>query len=126
MAKIAISYRRADTEAIVGRIRDHLAAHYGDHNVFMDIENIPFGVDFRKHIEKELANCQVLFAIVGNSWLGPTNDGHFRIAEETDFVRIEIETAAQGSSRWFRWPQQVDIAALSSTPPRLPVLFIPF
>src|SRR6266481_8087024 len=98
MAKIAISYRRADTEAIAGRIRDHLVGHYGDQNVFMDINNIPFGVDFRKHIQVELADSQVLFAIVGNSWLGPTEDGHFRIADEADFVRIEVETAAQNDT----------------------------
>jgi len=39
---------------------------------------------------------------------------------------LECDLSVQGSSRWFRWPQQVDVAALSSTPPRLPVLFIPF
>jgi hypothetical protein len=37
MAKIAISYRRADSAAIAGRMRDRLAARYGDDAVFMDI-----------------------------------------------------------------------------------------
>jgi len=48
--KIAISYRRADTEVMTGRIRDRLADRYGEDAVFMDIDNIPFGKDFRVHI----------------------------------------------------------------------------
>jgi hypothetical protein len=64
----------------------------------MDINDVPFGVDFRKHIQAELADSQVLFAIVGNSWLGPLEDGYFRIADQTDFVRIEVETAARNGT----------------------------
>ena len=54
MAKIVISYRRSDSAAIAGRIRDRLAAQYGDQSIFMDIENIPFGEDFRTHIRDTL------------------------------------------------------------------------
>jgi hypothetical protein len=50
MPKIVISYRRQDSEAIAGRIRDRLAGHYGAESIFMDIDNIPFGTDFREHI----------------------------------------------------------------------------
>ena len=50
MPKIAISYRCADTEVMTGRIRDRLADRYGEDAVFMDIDNIPFGKDFRVHI----------------------------------------------------------------------------
>src|SRR5436309_381601 len=51
MPKIVISYRRADSDAIAGRIRDRLANYYGDQSVFMDIDNIPFGIDFRDHLQ---------------------------------------------------------------------------
>jgi hypothetical protein len=64
----------------------------------MDINDIPFGVDFRRHTQAELADSQGLFAIVGNSWLGPLEDGYFRIADQTDFVRIEVETAARNGT----------------------------
>ncbi len=50
MPKIFISYRRVDTEHITGRIHDRLAPHFGRDNVFMDIDTIPFGVDFRQHL----------------------------------------------------------------------------
>src|SRR5262245_12697230 len=93
MPKITISYRRADSDAIAGRIRDRLARHYGDRAVFMDIDNIPFGIDFREHIKGELANNDMLVAVIGPKWLGPGEGGRLRIAEETDPVRIEIEAA---------------------------------
>ncbi|MET0631311.1 MAG: TIR domain-containing protein [Xanthobacteraceae bacterium] len=95
MPRITISYRRADSDAIAGRIRDRLARHYGDRAVFMDIDNIPFGIDFREHIKGELASNDMLVAVVGPKWLGPGEDGRLRIADETDPVRIEIETALQ-------------------------------
>ena len=71
MPRITISYRRADSDAIAGRIRDRLARHYGDRAVFMDIDNIPFGIDFREHIKGELASNDMLVAVVGPKWLGP-------------------------------------------------------
>jgi hypothetical protein len=47
MPTIAISYRREDTRWIVGRIFDHLVGHYGHDNIFMDIDGVPLGLDFR-------------------------------------------------------------------------------
>ncbi len=95
MSRIVISYRRADNEAIVGRIRDKLASHYGESAVFMDVDSIPFGVDFRKHIETVLHQGEVVLAVMGPNWIGPVDGGRPRIFEETDPVRIEVETALQ-------------------------------
>jgi hypothetical protein len=33
---------------MAGRIFDRLAQHFGKSNLFIDIDNVPFGVDFRK------------------------------------------------------------------------------
>jgi formylglycine-generating enzyme required for sulfatase activity len=90
---IAISYRRADTDAIAGRIRDRLANRYGEDAVFMDIDNIPFGKDFRVHIREAVIQSNVLLVIIGQDWLGVDNDGNRRMDDETDFVRFEVETA---------------------------------
>jgi hypothetical protein len=92
MAKIVISYRRADTEAVTGRIRDRLVGHYGSESVFMDIDSIPFGIDFRDYIKEALDETDILLAIMGKQWLGGSS-GQSRIMEETDPVRIEVETA---------------------------------
>jgi hypothetical protein len=93
MSKIVVSYRRSDSQAIAGRIVDRLIAEFGEQSVFMDVDNIPFGIDFRQHIQSVLAQAQVLIAVVGPDWLGTGADGGSRIGEEDDPVRVEIETA---------------------------------
>jgi len=93
MAKIVISYRRADSEAVTGRIRDRLVSHYGQDSVFMDIDSIPFGIDFRDYIKDALDRTDVLIAVMGDQWIGRQSSGHTRIMEEVDPVRIEVETA---------------------------------
>src|ERR1051325_6577682 len=98
MAHIIISYRRADSDAISGRIRDKLASHFGENFVFFDIDSIPFGIDFREHIQQALEQNDILVAVIGPKWLGPTKGGRLRIAEETDPVRIEVETALKKGS----------------------------
>ena len=98
MPHIIISYRRADTDAIAGRIRDRLASHYGDSSIFMDVDSIPFGIDFRVHIKEALASNDILIAIIGPKWLGHGRGGSLRIMEETDPVRIEVETALKSGS----------------------------
>jgi len=93
MPKIAISYRRADSEAMTGRIFDRLIAHYGKEAIFRDIDDIPPGIDFRVHISQTLLKTNILLAIVGPQWLGMASDGGAdRIHEETDPVRVEVET----------------------------------
>src|SRR5580693_5052725 len=84
MPKIAISYRRADSEAMTGRIFDRLIAHYGKDAIFRDIDDIPPGIDFRVHINQTLLKTNILLAIVGPQWLGAASDGSAdRIHEET-------------------------------------------
>jgi tetratricopeptide (TPR) repeat protein len=103
MPKIVISYRRADSGVITGRIRDRLAQHYGDDCIFMDIDNIPFGMDFRRNIADALSKNDLLLAVIGPDWLGrgssgPTLglvSGPARIDDQDDPVRIELETALQ-------------------------------
>jgi len=93
MAQIIISYRRADSQAIAGRVFDRLSAQYGERAVFMDIDAIPFGIDFRKHIGEALRRCDVLIALVGPHWLGRQDGGANRIDDPADPVRIELEGA---------------------------------
>jgi TIR domain-containing protein len=95
MPKITVSYRRDDSEAITGRIFDRLIANYGKESVFRDIDNIPPGVDFRKHIDGALKETDVLMVVIGRRWLGSVKQGHARIHDEADPVRIEVETALQ-------------------------------
>src|SRR6266851_581509 len=92
MPRITISYRRDDSGVITGRIFDRLAAHYGRESVFRDIDDIPPGVDFRKHINGILDASDIVLAIIGPRWLGPRG-GQSRLSNEADPVRVEIEAA---------------------------------
>jgi hypothetical protein len=95
MPHITISYRRADSDAMAGRIRDKLASYYGQDSLFMDIDSIPVGIDFREQIRNELAKNDVLIVVVGPKWRGPGKGGRARINDENDPVRVEVETALQ-------------------------------
>jgi hypothetical protein len=92
LATILISYRRADSAAIVGRIYDRLIARYGANAVFLDVDGIPAGADFRDHIRRTLERTDVVLAVVGPAWLGATG-GHTRMHDDDDPVRAEIEAA---------------------------------
>lgn len=92
-AGVFISYRRADSAAIAGRIHDRLAAHYGASSVFLDIEDIPPGSDFRTHIRQTVTGCRVALALIGPHWLGVDATGRRRIDSIDDPVRAEIEAA---------------------------------
>src|SRR5271166_3355274 len=97
MADICISYRRSDSQAITGRIFDRLIAHYGKGSIFIDIDNIPAGTDYRRCLSKTLLKATVVLAIVGPKWLGSTKGSLERIHDDTDPVRIELETALLGA-----------------------------
>lgn len=90
MPRITISYRRGDSLDITGRIFDRLSAHFGRDAVFRDIDNIPVGVDFRRHLETVLDASDVVLAIVGPRWVGP-RPNQSRLANAADPVRVEIE-----------------------------------
>src|SRR6516225_461996 len=92
MARITISYRRDDSLDITGRIFDRLAGHFGREAVFRDIDSIPPGADFRRHIDRVLDESDIVLAIVGPRWIGP-GDQQLRLASAADPVRLEIETA---------------------------------
>src|SRR5262245_18437446 len=94
MANIIISYRRSDSAAIAGRVRDRLAEHYGADAVFMDIDSIPFGIDFRQQIQEVVTKNHIMLVLIGAKWMGAKKGGMSRISgDEDDPIRIEIETA---------------------------------
>jgi TIR domain len=86
MSKIFLSYRRQDSAGVAGRIYDRLRAHFGDDAVFLDIDSVPFGVDFQEHIDAAVGQCNVFLAVIGTKWTGQT-DAHRRLEDPRDFVR---------------------------------------
>ena len=91
---IFISYRRADSADITGRIYDRIAQHFGEDTVFKDVDSIPLGIDFQKHLQEAVSQCSVLLAIIGRSWLDTDAESKKRrLDDPRDHLRIEIETA---------------------------------
>ncbi len=94
--QIFINYRRDDTAYAAGRLYDRLSEHFGKSNVFMDIDAIELGVNFRERIEDAVGHCDVLIVMIGKQWLNIKNErGHRRLDEPNDFVRLEIMAALQ-------------------------------
>lgn len=96
MTTIFISYRRDDSAGYAGRIHDRLSGAFGPERTFMDVDNIPIGVNFVDALSSEVAKCDVLLALIGRRWLDAADeDGARRLDDPADFVRIEIEAALQ-------------------------------
>jgi TIR domain len=94
MAKIFISYRRNDSAYIAATIYTKIQGHFGCDSVFFDIDNIPFGVDLRKHIENAVGQCGVLLVVIGDHWIRQSDGrGHRHLDDPVDYVRIEVESA---------------------------------
>ncbi|MBD5804357.1 Ankyrin repeat protein [Azoarcus sp. Aa7] len=97
---IFISYRRDDASGDAGRIFDRLADHFGKDRVFRDVDAIPAGEDFVEAIRHRIAQADVLLVLIGPRWLTATDgEGHWRLADDKDFVRIEILGALKRGMR---------------------------
>jgi hypothetical protein len=90
---IMISYRRSDSGPITGRICDRLRTHFGSDRVYMDVDSVPIGIDYRAHINDFMSGCDVLLAVIGPHWLGIGEVGKRRIDDPTDLVHLEVANA---------------------------------
>ena len=90
MTSIFISYRRDDAGGHAGRLSDRLVARFGSERVFMDVSDIQPGQNFEQAIERTLARCDHLLAVIGPQWLTSLTA---RQATGEDFVRSEIAAA---------------------------------
>jgi hypothetical protein len=93
--KIFISYRRQDTAAgaLPLTIGEKLAREFGEGNVFIDVD-MRAGTKFPETLEKRLAECKVLLALIGPGWLNAQDDqGRRRLDDPNDWVRLEIARA---------------------------------
>src|SRR5262249_36429754 len=94
MAAIFISYRRADSQDVTGRIYDRLVAKFAQERVFKDVDSIPLGVSFPMHIRQVLGKANVVLVVIGPDWLTETDkQGRRRLDDPNDFVRLEVELA---------------------------------
>ncbi|BCG04861.1 hypothetical protein PPGU19_094290 (plasmid) [Paraburkholderia sp. PGU19] len=62
---IFIDYRRQTESGVAGRIYDSLSRDLPGISIFMDVDKLKPGDDFEQGLEKSLASCKVLLAVVG-------------------------------------------------------------
>ena len=91
--RIFVSYRRTDAPAHAGRLYDRLIAAFDERNVFMDVDTIDPGLDFRTEMQSAVGKCDALVAVIGKKWTGSRFLRSPRIESETDYVRVEVEAA---------------------------------
>jgi TIR domain len=89
---VFISYRRQDAPDLAGRLFDRLEERFGADRVFMDVDSIEPGLDFRAVISRAVSSCAVLLAVIGDKWLTVTDArGRRRLDNPDDYVRLEVE-----------------------------------
>jgi TIR domain len=101
MASIFVSYRREDSAGHAGRLFDQLKLRFGQKNVFWDVSgSIEPGEPFDGAIERAVASCDALLAIIGPTWVTSADaEGKRRIDDPHDFVRLEIGKALRRNVR---------------------------
>ena len=97
MPYIFISYRRADSRQIAQRISDHLNMAFGADHVFIDVQDIRVGKDFRLEVQKAIQHANVMLVILGPLWEGPRSLPFQkpRLFDADDVVRAEIRMALE-------------------------------
>jgi hypothetical protein len=94
MGAVFISYRREDSEGQARALSLELERLLGKESVFIDVDSIALGRDFRQVLHERLGSCAVMLALIGPGWLNAKDSsGTLRIDSSTDYVRQEIAAA---------------------------------
>src|SRR5262245_45374956 len=67
--RIFLSYRRADTQEIAGRLYQRLSRQFGATNVFLDQEDIQHGQRWFDELVREIDKADVVLALIGANWI---------------------------------------------------------
>src|SRR5215472_5040041 len=94
MRTVFISYRRQTAPGEARALFDSLGARLGQAAVFMDVDSISLGRDFRTELQRTLAACDLMLVIIDKDWAAIKDEkGRRRLDNPGDYVRLEIETA---------------------------------
>ena len=96
MSQIFISYRREDSAGYAGRLRESLERRLGKGAVFRDVDALEPGQDFVDIIGIRLRDASACLVLIGREWLDAEDaSGRRRLAQQNDYVRLEISTALE-------------------------------
>ena len=100
MPKIFISYRRADSTTLTGRLYDSLVNYWGQDSVFYDVASIAPGTDFPHELRAKIADSDVMLVVIGPQWATVTHpNGEPRLHDPADYVRREVEQGLRDCKR---------------------------
>ena len=115
---VFISYRRADSKAYAGRLRDALRrCMTPPAELFMDLDSIAGGLDVPAAITHALERSSVVLALIGPSWLtiagpsglprlqAPGDLVHHEVKHGLDLGRLVIPVLVDGA----RMPSEADL-----------------
>ena len=98
--KLFISYRRGDTRDFAGRLADRLRQEPQIDEIFLDIDHIAAGENFKERIQKALKQSSACLVLIGDEWMGKSaSDAPPRISDDLDFVRMEVREALNSGTR---------------------------
>ncbi|MGH9277420.1 MAG: toll/interleukin-1 receptor domain-containing protein [Acidimicrobiales bacterium] len=98
--RIVISYRRRESAGHAGHLHADLVRRFGEGRVFLDIDSIEPGLNFRKVIEDAIVGSDVLIALIGRDWTTTTDaDGVRKLDKLDDPLRFEVELAMRSAVR---------------------------
>jgi uncharacterized RDD family membrane protein YckC len=98
VARIFINYRRGDSQVYANSLYDWLAEHYGDEQVFKDVDTIEPGLPWEDAIERAVASADVMLVVIGPHWL-VDQSGRRRLEDPRDYVHMEIAKALERKIR---------------------------
>jgi hypothetical protein len=94
MPALFLSYRRADSQDVVGRMYDRLKSHFPAERIFRDLDSIPLGTPFPESVREAIGKSKVALVVLGPRWSTITDAvGNRRLDDAADFVRLEVELA---------------------------------
>lgn len=94
MKTVFISYRRSDSAGYTRSMYHSLRKTFSDQQIFLDVDDIKAGSDFKKELEKQLDNSQALLVMIGKKWLNIRGkNAQRRLDSPNDWVHIEIKRA---------------------------------
>jgi hypothetical protein len=96
MPNIFITYRRVDSSATSELLHHRIAAAFPRSRVFIDIQDVPAGTDWRR-LSKRVSNYDVVLVVIGPMWLPTLQE--CMADEAVDFVRLEVSEALRQNKR---------------------------
>jgi hypothetical protein len=92
MTSVFISYRRETAAGEARALFNGLVTRLGQSAVFMDVDSISLGRDFRTELQRTLASCDVMLVLIDKDWAAAKDErGRIRLENTSDFVRMEVE-----------------------------------